>query len=59
MFNKIKKGFKGVKKYMEEKVQMCKEVLENEKNKLTLGLVLIGIGGALIASIYIPMPNPA
>lgn len=59
MFNKIKKGFKEVRKHMGEKVQICKEVLENEKNKLTLGLVLIGIGGALIASIYIPVPNLA
>lgn len=57
MFEKIKKGLKGVKRYMEEKVQMCKEMLRDAQNRLIVGLVIlgagIGIGGGLIASAYI------
>ena len=57
MFEKIKKGLKGVKRYMEEKVQMCKEMLRDAQNRLIIGLVIlgagIGIGGGLIASAYI------
>ena len=57
MFEKIKKGLKGVKRYMEEKVQMCKEMLRDAQNRLIVGLVIlgagVGIGGGLIASAYI------
>ena len=57
MFEKIKKCLKGVKRYMEEKVQMCKEMLRDAQNRLIVGLVIlgagVGIGGGLIASAYI------
>ena len=57
MFEKIKKGLKGVKRYMEEKAQMCKEMLRDAQNRLIVGLVIlgagVGIGGGLIASAYI------
>ena len=57
MLEKIKKGLKGVKRYMEEKVQMCKEMLRDAQNRLIVGLVIlgagVGIGGGLIASAYI------
>ena len=57
MFEKIKKGLKGVKRYMEEKVQMCKGMLRDAQNRLIVGLVIlgagVGIGGGLIASAYI------
>lgn len=57
MFEKIKKGLKGVKRYMEERVQMCKEMLRDAQNRLIVGLVIlgagVGIGGGLIASAYI------
>ena len=57
MLEKIKKGLKGVKRYMEEKVQMCKEMLRDAQNRLIFGLVIlgagVGIGGGLIASAYI------
>lgn len=57
MLEKIKKGLKGVKRYMEEKVQMCKEMLRDAQNRLIAGLVIlgagVGIGGGLIASAYI------
>ena len=57
MLEKIKKGLKGVKRYMEEKVQMCKEMLRDAQNRLIVGLVIlgagVGIGWGLIASAYI------
>lgn len=57
MLEKIKKGLKGVKRYMEEKVRMCKEMLRDAQNRLIVGLVIlgagVGIGGGLIASAYI------
>ena len=57
MLEKIKKGLKVVKRYMEEKVQMCKEMLRDAQNRLIVGLVIfgagVGIGGGLIASAYI------
>ena len=57
MLEKIKKGLKRVKRYMEEKVQMCKEMLRDAQNRLIVGLVIlgagVGIGGGLIASAYI------
>ena len=57
MLEKIKKGLKGVQRYIEEKVQMCKEMLRDAQNRLIVGLgilgVGVGIGGGLIASAYI------
>ena len=57
MLEKIKKGLKGVQRYIEEKVQMCKEMLRDAQNRLIVGLVIlgagVGIGGGLIASAYI------
>lgn len=58
MFRKIGKG---IKKFVTEKVQACKEILSSARNRLTLGLVIlgagIGIGGGLIASAYIQPAN--
>lgn len=59
---------KEIKKYMtaqtsgiKEKVGFCKEVLNNAQNRMTLGIVIltagIGVGGGLIASAYIKMPE--
>lgn len=56
MFNKIKNVLKGVKRYMDKKIEACKEILSNDKSKLTLGLAMIGVGVGIVASIYIPVP---
>lgn len=54
MFRKVRKG---IKKFVNEKVQACKEILSSAQNRLILGLVIfgagIGVGGGLIASAYI------
>lgn len=56
MFNKIKKGFKGVKQFMKEKVRVCKELLSNPKNRAVAGVVVIGLGVGLVVSAYMPLP---
>ena len=56
MFNKIKKGLKEVKRYMDKKVQMCKDVLSSRTNRAITGMILGGLSIGLIASAYISMP---
>lgn len=56
MFNKIKKGLKEVKRYMDKKVQMCKDVLSSRTNRAIAGMILGGLSIGLIASAYISMP---
>ena len=48
---------KGLKRFMNEKVQACKDVLSSAENRLILGLIMMGLGGGLIASAYIHLPN--
>lgn len=56
MFDKIKKGFKEVKRYMDKKAQMCKDVLSSRTNRAIAGMILGGLSIGLIASAYISMP---
>lgn len=51
--NKIKRIGKGIKKFVDEKVQVCKDILSNAQNRLILGLIISGVGAGLIASAYI------
>lgn len=52
---------KGIKKFVDDKVKACKDVLSEANNRLILGLIILGIGvglgGGLIASAYISVPN--
>jgi hypothetical protein len=56
MIDKIKKGLKGVKRFMEEKVRVCKNVIRDDKNRLIIGLTLVGLGIGLVASVYMRPP---
>lgn len=56
MFDKIKKGFKEVKRYMDKKVQMCKDMLSSRTNRAIAGMILGGLSIGLIASAYISLP---
>lgn len=56
MFDKIKKGLKEVKRYMDKKVQMCKDVLSSRTNRAIAGMILGGLSIGLIASAYISLP---
>ena len=48
---------KGIKKHMEEKVKACTDILSSAQNRLTFGLVMVGIGAGLIATVYIRPPK--
>ena len=45
------------KVYIGKTISTIKSILNDDKSKLTLGLSLIGVGGALVLSIYIKVPQ--
>lgn len=58
---KIRTIGKGIKKFVDDKVKAVKEILSSAKNRLITGLIILGIGiglgGGLIASAYINVPE--
>lgn len=44
---------KGIKGFVDNKIEACKEILLEAQNRLILGLILLGLGGGLVASAYI------
>lgn len=50
MFNKIKKGLKEVKRYMDKKIQACKEILNDRENRFALGVIVTSLGVGLMIS---------
>ena len=48
---------KGIKGFVDNKIEACKDILLEAQNRLILGLIIfgigIGLGGGLIASAYI------
>lgn len=57
MFGIIKKAGRGIKKFMGEKVKECVDILSSAQNRLTIGLVMVGVGAGLIASVYVRPPK--
>lgn len=53
----VKRIAKGVKKVMDVPKDICKEIVNNKEARLVLGLVLLGMGAALVGSVYIPIPK--
>ena len=51
--NTCRKIGKGIKKFVNEKVKTCKEILSNDKSRKVMGVILIGVGVGLFASGYI------
>lgn len=47
MFRKVRKG---IKKFVNEKVQACKEILSGDKNRKIIGIIVASIGVGLFAS---------
>ena len=43
MFDIMKAG-RGIKRFMNEKINTCKELLSSSQNRLVIGLVLVGAG---------------
>lgn len=60
MLDKIKNGLKGVRRYMGKKVEACKEILVDARNRAILGFIIlgagVGLGGGLIVSAYAKLP---
>ena len=50
MIKKIKSKLKEIKKKMDERIEYVKEYLDNGDNKISLGLIIMFLGGGLIAS---------
>lgn len=55
--SKIHNFGKGIKKFVDNKIQACKEILSSAQNRLILGLIATGLGLGLIASAYIQVIN--
>lgn len=53
----IKKFVKGIKKFVDDKIKTCKEILSNAKNRVILGVVFIGLGTGLVISGYVKVPE--
>ena len=53
MASKLTNFGKGIIKIVDDKIQACKEILASAQNRLILGLVLLGLGGGLVASAFI------
>lgn len=53
----MKKIFKEVKRIMNEKIKVCKDVLTSKENRAVVGIIVIGLGVGLVVSAYIPMPS--
>ena len=55
----LRKIGKGIKKFVNDRIQTCREVLTDAQNRLVVGLIIlgagIGVGGGLIASAYIKL----
>ena len=54
MFRKIGKG---IRRFMSDKIDACKEILSNAQNRLILGLIFMGVGTGLVLSAYIKVEN--
>lgn len=57
MIGGLKKTVGGIKKFMDEKIKACKEVLYSAQNRLIIGFVMVGAGVGLIVSAYIHVPK--
>ena len=53
----LDKVCKGVKKMIDAPVKFAKEVMEDDKKRLILGFIFLGLGGALVASVYVRIPQ--
>ena len=42
MFNKIKNVCKGAKRFVDKKIETCKEILSSSQNRLVIGFIILG-----------------
>lgn len=53
---KIHEIGKGIKHFMNERLEACREILRSAQNRLIMGLMMLGLGGGLVASAFIRVP---
>ena len=57
MKNFLTKVKKGVTDMFTKPIEFAREVMEDDKKRLITGFVFLGIGGALVASVYVKVPQ--
>lgn len=57
LLNKIKDGFNMVKDKTINTINSIGITLKSKENRVIIGLVLVGLGGSLIVSGYIKLPQ--
>lgn len=57
VFYILRKAGRGIRRFMSEKINTCKDILSSAQNRLVLGLVMIGTGVGFVASAYIRVPK--
>ena len=53
-FGKVKKG---VTDMITKPIEFAREIMEDDKKRLITGFIFLGIGGALVASVYVKVPQ--
>ncbi len=57
----LKKTGRNIKKFMDDKIKTCKEVLSSAQSRLIAGIIIMGtgmgLGGGLIISAYVHVPK--
>lgn len=53
----LKRIWKGLKNFVDKKVKACAEFLSVAKNRVVLGVIIVGTGIGLIASGYVKVPE--
>ena len=65
MIDILKKTGRSIKKFMNDKIKACKDMLASDQNRLIAGIIILttgvglglGLGGGLIISAYAHVPN--
>ena len=57
LLNKIKDGIKMVKNKTVNTIISIGTILKSKENRVIIGILLVGLGGSLIVSGYIKLPE--
>ena len=53
----LSKVKKGVTDMFTKPIEFAREIMEDDKKRLIAGFVFLGVGGALVASVYVKVPQ--
>ena len=53
----LSKVKKGVTDMFTKPIEFAREIMEDDKKRLITGFVFLGVGGALVASVYVKVPQ--